>query len=208
MIDLVWLVADKNMEATVGGLLTRGKALGIRDIVCEILVHPGHDPGCYHGAVEFLRGYRDRAGHGLVLLDRAWRGAPADTGEALEQGLGERLRRQLGDGWAEAVVIDPELEAWVFSDSPHVDAALGWAGRDPALRASLRARDLWPVGTPKPPDPKAAVERALRAVRKQRSSSIYRQLATSVSVERCTDRAFLRLKGLLQEWFPGAAPER
>ena len=38
--DLLCLVADKNMEAAVSGLLSRPRALGIRPIARELMVPP------------------------------------------------------------------------------------------------------------------------------------------------------------------------
>lgn len=208
MTDLVCLVADKSLEAALAGLLVRPAALGIRTIQAEIIVHPHRDPGCFHEAAELLRGYHGDAAHAIVMLDRAWEGAPAPTGEELERHLSERLRGEGLAPWAEPIVIDPELEVWVFSDSPHVEDILGWAGRVPALRAWLAAEGLWPEGVPKPPDPKAAVDLALREVRRPRSSSVYRRLAERVSVEHCTDRAFARLRSVLSRWFGTGAGER
>ncbi len=200
-LDLVWLVADKNMEAAAGGLLRRHAALAIRPIKCETLVHPRRDPGCFHEAAAMLAGYRNRARQALILLDRAWEGAPHGSAAELESRLEEALARDFGAGWARAVVIDPELEAWVFAQSPHVDEALGWAARQPPLRVALQYANLWAPQSPKPSDPKKAVEHALRAVRKPRSSSIYRQLAERVTLQGCQDRAFGRLTRLLREWF-------
>ena len=207
MIDLACLVADKNMEAAVQAILARPEAMGIRAIDREYFVHPRRDPGCFHESAEILRGYRDRASHALVLLDHAWDGAPGETGEALEQLLGQALANEFDRDWVEPVVIDPELEVWVFSDSPHVAAALGWADTSANLtganlRTALQEHGFWPEGTEKPSDPKAAVHFALRAARKPRSSSIYRELGDRVSLERCRDRAFLRFKRLLASWFP------
>ena len=202
MMDLVCLVADKNMEAAISGLLERPAALGIRPIATEILVHPRRDPGCFHQAPELLNGYRASAEHALVILDRAWDGVPAESAEGVQEQLEEKLRVAGLAGWSESVVIDPELEVWVFSDSPNVASAVGWAGRNPGLRPALEARDLWARGASKPADPKAALEWALKEVRRPRSSSIYRELAGRVSTERCQDQAFLRLKGILRSWFP------
>ena len=42
--DLVVLVADKDMEHALKGLLGRPRALGIREIEADIRVHPRHDP--------------------------------------------------------------------------------------------------------------------------------------------------------------------
>jgi len=112
-VDLLCLVADKNMEAAVSGLLSRPKALGIRPIAPELIVHPEHDPGCFHDGVEFLRGLRSRAERALVMLDLAWQGVPAE-------------------------------------------------------------------------------------------SASYRQLALKVGTKKCTDRAFVRFRQVLQQWFPAS----
>lgn len=126
---------------------------------------------------------------------------PVDTGVELENLLEGSLRASSLADWARAVVIDPELEVWVFSDSPYVARALGWQASMVDLRAALTAQNLWHEEHARPRDPKTAVEWALRQAKKPRSSSIYRELARRVSLERCEDRSFLRLKGLLGGWF-------
>ena len=143
----------------------------------------------------------------MVLFDVAWDGAPTQDASDLELRLRERLAVAFGADWAEAVAIGPELEAWVFSDSPHVPAILGWSGRSPDLRTALANEGLWPADLAKPPDPKRAMERALTITRKALSSSIFREIATRVSLTRCEDRAFLRMKGILTSWFPSNATE-
>ncbi len=205
MIDLVCLVADKNMQAAIEGILRRYESLAIREITFEIIVHPGRDSGCFHHASELLLNDRRRASHALVILDRAWEGAPAEVGIELENRLESLLQQGGLEDWARAVVIDPELEVWVFSDSPHVASALGWKGDASGLRNALAELHLWNENQVKPHDPKAAVHWVLRQARKPRSSSIYRELASRVSLQRCQDRSFLRLRELLVGWFGGAS---
>ena len=200
--DLLCLVADKNMAAAISGLLSRRKRLGIRPIEHDLIVHPQRDPGCFHQGTEFLRNFRTEAEHALIVLDHAWEGVPADSGPEVERQLEQRLAQAGMEDWARAVVIEPELEAWVFSGSSHVAAELGWTGPSRNLRRALHEQDLWPSGHDKPPDPKRAMEWALRRVAIPRSSSIYRQLAAKVGTKKCTDRAFVRFRGLLQDWFP------
>ncbi|GAB4128036.1 MAG: hypothetical protein Kow001_23030 [Acidobacteriota bacterium] len=197
MKDLICLVADKNMEAAMTEILKRHESLGIREITAEVVVHPRRDPGVFREGVEFVHPLQDKYLHGLLLLDAAWEGAPPHLQEQLE---GELARASLDD-WARAIVIDPELEAWVWGGSPHVEEALGWSGRRPALRAWLEQNGLWAAEAAKPREPKTAVERALWQVRKPRSSAIYRTLAQKASVEQCRDSAFLRLRRTLREWF-------
>jgi len=120
------------------------------------------------------------------------------------------MERRLGEAeWqdrAAVIVITPELENWVWSDSPHVDRALGWDRSRAVLRNWLQEKGFLDAGAAKPAHPKEAVELVLRTVRKPRSSAIYFELAQSVSTERCTDPAFLKLRRCLREWFPPPAP--
>ncbi|MEJ5237357.1 MAG: hypothetical protein WHT82_03255 [Limisphaera sp.] len=197
MSDLVCLVADKDMEAALAALLQRPEAFKIRRISFEIIVHPKRDPGVFREGVDFLRGFQKRFHHGLLLLDARWDGAPTDP----QQQLDRALEAASLESWARAVVLAPEPEVWVWSDSPHVAEVLGWSGRTPDLRSWLAQNGLWVAGTPKPQDPKRAMERALWEVRKPRSSALYRALAGIVSVKRCRDPAFLRLRDALQTWF-------
>lgn len=160
MMDLVCVVADKQIRAALSGLLERPRALGIRPITKEILLHPEHDPGCFHRPALILRGYRQAAEHALILLDHDWDGVPTTSGADLEARIDEKLGSAGMADWAAPVVIDPELEAWVFGASPHVAEALGWT--DPAsLRETLEQRGIWKLDALKPADPKAALEYVL-----------------------------------------------
>lgn len=132
MIDLVCLVADKNMEAVAAAMLDRHESLGIHAISKQLLVHPRRDSGCYHDPVPYLRAFRREAAHGLVLLDRAW-DAPNRSVTELESDVATRLQQEFGGDWAQCVVIDPELEIWLFRRSHQLIDALGWTHVDPGL---------------------------------------------------------------------------
>lgn len=202
MKDLIVLVADKNMEYAVKGLFGRSRDLGIRPIEWDMFVHPRRDPGCLNEAHDFLRPMTRDYDHALVLFDHQGCGRESNSPNELVALVRERLAR---NGWgdrADVVVLTPELEVWVWNDSPHVDECLGWANRQPPLREWLAANGRWPYDTSKPPDPKAAMEAALRQVRQPRSSAIYLNLATQVSLQGCVDPAFRRFIQTLQRWFP------
>ncbi len=201
MKDLVVLVADGQMEFTVKGLLTRGRSLRFRDVSFDIWVHPAKDPGCLRRGHEFLRFFTRQYSHALVMHDREGCGRDRDSRETLESEIESRLA---ASGWqdrAAAVVIDPELEVWVWSDSPEVTTILGWTGRQPTLSQWLEQQGHCALGQGKPQKPKKAVDDALQLSGKRRSSSIFRQLAERVSVRRCIDPAFLKFTALLQQWF-------
>jgi hypothetical protein len=200
--DLVVLVADKNMEFAVKGILTRIKSLGIREVTATFHVHPENDPGCLLRGHLFLRLFLHQSAHALVMLDREGSGKDSCSREDLESEIEVRLSQS---GWGDravAVVIDPELEMWAWSESPHIDSVLGWEGRNPCLRTWLQEKSFLEAGQIKPFRPKEAMELALKTVKKPRSSSIYQQIAQKVSLERCVDPSFVKLKTILQEWFP------
>ena len=100
-IDLVLLVADKNIEYGMRGLLGRPEALGIRPIQFKIYVHPQHDPGCVARAQEFLRPFSSDYNHALVVFDHQGCGreelTPPHIADALRGRLtgGTREQRQL-----------------------------------------------------------------------------------------------------------------
>lgn len=199
--DLVVLVADKNMEAVMAGLLGRPQSLNIRAISFDVFVHPRRDPGCVAGADDFLRPFGDLYHRALVLFDHEGCGREAVPAETLANEVRERLEKA---GWpdrAEVVIVAPELEAWAWTDSPHVARSLGWTAGTPALRAWLVEHGYWQRDAAKPRQPKAALEAALHQVRKPRSSAIYGDLARSVSLQGHTEPAFLRLTQALQRWF-------
>lgn len=205
--DLVVLVSDKNMEFAIRGLLSRHKALGIRPVDYEAFFHPEKDPGCFLRGHDFLRLFCGRFSYALVMFDREGCGRDAVPVSELEAEVEERLARS---GWGSrgaAIVLDPELDVWVWVDSPHVDSVLGWQGKSPTLREWLANTGLWPRNALKPLHPKFALEEALRLVRKPRSSSLYRDLAERVTLSGCTDSAFARFKITLQRWFLFSLPQ-
>ncbi len=200
--DLIVLVPDRNMKAAVSGILNRPRALGIRQVTFQVLIHPQKDPGVLRHAHNFLSPFAGKYERAIVVFDREGCGRELEGPEAIEANVQERLARS---GWADrakAIVIDPELERWVWSDSPEVDNVLGWAGRAPALRPWLTEKGFLEQREMKPGRPKEAMEAALRLVRRPRSSAIYQALAESVSFRRCTDCAFKKLTATLQQWFP------
>lgn len=199
--DLVVLVPDKNMAAAVTGILSRPESLRIRSVSAEIVVHPERDPGCRLRSPQMLSIFRNTCAHAIVMFDKEGCGKEESSRETLEAEVEADLQRA---GWRDSsavVVIDPELEAWVWSDSPQVDAFLGWAGKTPNLRDSLRGMGLLGEGQMKPQRPKEAMEKALHLVRKPRSSSIYQALAERVSLDRCGDPSFARFREILRGWF-------
>jgi hypothetical protein len=206
MKDLIVLAADGQMRAALERLLeSRNGALRIRKISVAIPTHPLRDPGMIHSGPELLQAQRGNYRHALTICDRHGCGRDKLPREDIERLIEARLTSDWGDR-AAAIVIDPELENWVWADSPHVAEAIGWPGGMPALRIWLRERGYLAEGQAKPSKPKEALEEALRTTRNKRSSSLYQSLAERVTLTGCADPAFLKLCATLQRWFPSAPP--
>lgn len=211
MRDCLFLVADKNMEGMLKGFFSRHAfrhTIGCGhfdfDLRQDLLVaHGQNDPGLYTRANEFLQPYAGTHRHAVVIVDAEWGGSPGE--DAISQRLNAHL---VNAGWLDdsgcAVVIAPELENWVWQDSPHVCTALGFDDAFAVLRAKLEDKGFWQPNEVKPGRPKEAVEWALRQSKKGRSSAIYQQLAMKVTARGCTDQAFHTLRNALLRWFPPA----
>jgi len=207
MRDLGFLVADKNMEACLHGLFGRdGWRRSIRcgrvDVAStDVHVAAGHnDPGLYARGDELLRPFVGKYLHMVIMVDAEWEGSPG------AQVIRARVDRHLtAAGWSDrkglALVLEPEVDVWLWTRTDHTAKALGWE-RWSELDGPLATQALWAQGQAKPPRPKEAAEWALRQRRKPRSSLVYRRLAESVGLGRCTDEAFLTLKNALCRWFP------
>ena len=204
---LVALVADRDIEESLAKLFGRPERLGIRPFRFAITRHPDRDAGCRADAANFLRQFLRTCHHALVVFDRHGCGSTSSR-EDIESTVEWNLARNGWESRARAVVIDPELEEWVWSGSPVVSAALGWERRYDDLRSWLAQRGLWDDGLPKPNDPKAAMDHALkgasRATRRRRSARIFGEIAAATPFEGCEDPAFKKLTATLREWFPEA----
>ena len=198
--DLIVLSSCTNSKFALQGIIESHAKLGIRRVTVDYVVHPNKDPGCLSQSVELLRAQHSRFSYALVVFDRDGCGQNANP-DILEGSVKQSLESNGWSGRCEVVVIEPELDVWVWSDSPQVDANLGWFGRIPALRSWLADEGHWPQNVPKPPRPKEALEDALRVSKKRRTSKIYNDLAKGVSFQRCTDPAFNKLCNTLRLWF-------
>ena len=136
----------------------------------------------------------------VVVLDAKWEGSPgaANIRTHIESMLS-------ANGWGvdrfAVIVIDPELENWIWQRSIHVAKEIGFDGIDD-MYSDIDLRRAWPDEQYKPTSPKETLEIILRKKRIPRSSAIYKNITAQVSVSDCRDSAFLHLVGKLREWFP------
>jgi hypothetical protein len=201
MKDLVVVVADHNTEQAISALLQRNKALQIRAIDFDIFVHPERDPGVLQRGVALLNQIDalQKYHYALLMFDREGCGKETLASSNLEQLVQGDLDANGWQGRSAVVVIDPELEAWVFSNSPHVVEVFA-DGDEELFRRILNSFPQTPLG--KPQRPKEAVEKLLRQKAIVRSSALYGELASKVSLKGCADPAFQKFCAFLQGWFP------
>ena len=147
-----------------------------------------------------LRGFTGSHKRAVVVLDAAWEGSPGAGA------IRNKIEADLRAYWSEylVVVIDPEIEVWMWQDNLHICAALG-APDYAVLRTDLEAKGFWTPGQTKPHMPKEAMEFALKQARRPKSAALYGRIASKVSTKACEDPAFATLKVGLAAWFEGNA---
>lgn len=210
--DLFVALPDLDAENVVKTLLTeRQEALDIVLEFCpancpsgDLLRYNRRDSGCARDAVNILRPVQQSHRHALLLFDHHGSGKEDRAAELLEEEIEEELFR---NGWDKnavaAVVLEPELEAWVWSGSVHVPKILGWGNDSEGLRSFLKQTDFWRTDREKPDQPKEAMEAALHHKGQPGGrASLFQELAKIVSVKHCSDRSFNKFTRVLQEWFP------
>lgn len=203
MKDLFILAADADIAETMNSLLThRRPALGIRSIKFTIVKHMHRDPGCRREAAATARSYVKDHKYALVLFDKEGSGDEGTERQLIQNAVENDLRQAGWESRSKAIVIEPELEIWVWSTSPNVGMVLGWNEEASVLRKWLSEHGLWPEGEAKPPDPKEALERAMRVKNHSPTAETFSSLAKKVSFKKCKDPAFLEVRETLQGWFP------
>jgi hypothetical protein len=208
MRDCIFLVADKNMQFAFEGFLTRPefhKSLGCGvfefNAAADLIVASGdNDSGLYIRAHELLRSYQKTHCHAVIVLDVQWKGTPGS------QVIVDHISNQiLLTGWQDrtfqVIAIDPELETWIWQQNDHVARNLGFSSsidlmKDDSIKAS------WPGGQYKPSCPKETLETVLKKHNIPRSSAIYKQITSQISIRGCKDSAFQLLLETLRCWFP------
>jgi len=201
-MDLIVLAADNTIRASMETLLLKHDRLGIRPIEFEAYSHPHRDPGVFSTAQDFLRQFLKSHDFAIAIFDREGCGSDLVAG-AIRKTVQQKLD---ANGWknrSSVIVLDPEIEAWVWSPSQNVANALGW--RDfRTLKRWLVSQQFLAEEQTKPPKPKEAMEAALKQAKIPRSTAIYVKIAAKIDFENCVDETFLEFTNTLRGWFPPA----
>ncbi len=202
--DMLFYVADKDMEETIKGLLHVLFPEEKLSEFCTILREREHDPGIYKNVGDFLRKFAKDYNHVMVFLDREGSGQDRKNSEEIEREIEKEL---IYNGWDEnqvkVIVFDPELEIWLWIDSPLIAQMLGWDDFH-KLKSRLIDEGLWEKGKTKPHRPKEGMELACKEKRIPRSSSILKKIAENIPLKvlyTCQDPSFRRFIGTLEKWF-------
>lgn len=198
MTDLIVLVPDKPSEFVVRGALARHKALGIRGVTMSVVVDPARDGGVRSRGADILRLYRRSHSHALMIFDHEGSGASTSP-IVLERELDAVLAPMWGAD-AKAIAIAPEIDIWMWGADSHLKAVCGWQRQD-GVREWLRARGFSFNADGKPQRPKEALQAILRESGIAQSAALYQKIAARVTLSRCTDPAFLRVRERLVTWF-------
>lgn len=202
--DLYVLVADADMRQVMSSILRRSESLGIRPIKYSIERHLRRDPGCRQTPLQYLRSISPNYRYSLVMFDKHGCGDDAMRHE-IQRTVERELARNGWEGRSKVIVIEPELETWVWNGSVETSRILGWGRNYASVEAWLSDNGLLPEGAVKPPEPKDAMIAAMREKRTGPiSPALFGRLARSTSLHRCQCPAFGELRDTLQRWFPAA----
>jgi hypothetical protein len=214
MRDIVFLVADGEMQATVEGFFSNN-AFDQRlqcarfefDTKQDLIKHPRKDSGVYQDGHNLLKSYFNTHQYAVVMVDFDFN----DNLTVMDYGqFCENIKtKMLTVGWPEerffVMAINPELEVLMWqSDTRRVENVFGYQGPSGGLRAWLQKRNLWTEGLSKPQDPKAAIDkvRSQSWGRKKTHSQIFKRIAKDVSFRGCEDESFNGLLEKIQLWYP------
>jgi hypothetical protein len=198
--DLIVFVSDKNILFTLKAALERPDSLGIRPISFDFRTHPGRDGGMRTTGVASVAVERARFQHALLMFDHEGCGEMETSATELEARLDYGLRLVWSTN-AKTIVIDPEVDVWMWGADNALRQAIGWPHTG-SIRNWIDQRDYQLSTSGKPLRPKEALEAVLKECRLPRSSAVYKSIASRLSLSRCEDAAFQRLKAQLQAWFP------
>lgn len=203
MTDLLLVTADQDAEFTVKALLKRHlRQFGVGDFTWEVIRNIGRDSGCRTDSVALLRDQIKRYRYVIVLFD--YEGCEPPN-RATKETVADTLERDLArNGWKDrcrAILVDPELENWIWTRHDRMARSIGWKGKD-ELYAWLEQHKWISPDAVKPERPKESFEAAIDITDIAVSASLFEEIATGAPLGKCTDPAFLDLMDQLAAWFP------
>lgn len=199
--DLYVLVADEDQRRVIETLLVRRRrALGIQEVDYRVEKHPQRDAGVFKNGPKFLNLVSREFSRAIIILDAQFGRDPQPSASELKADLAHRIDTGPWEQKPLVLVIQPELEAWVWSNSPRVGEILGM--RLAQIRETGAGHGFWSAGSAKPERPKELLELIVRRTKgRGPAPAEFVALAERVGVDRCSDPAFCELRDTLRNWF-------
>ena len=202
MKDLIVLVADKEIKALMEGLLPKIPVKSeLKPFDFEIESHLMRDNGCANEGHIYLRDRLSKFRFAMVIFDKHGSGQDSITTKSLQEKVEDLLTKNGWENRNACIVIDPELENWVWINNVNLEKAMLWNGDIPLYDWAIQNNWISSEDS-KPSDPKGALEAVLRHSKVKRTSKMYAQIGSTVSYKSCTDPAFQYLITTLKKWFP------
>jgi hypothetical protein len=160
----------------------------------------------FTNAPKWVLGHTKKHRHAVIVLDREF--GTAYDAVFLHDDLVKRIAQT---GWPldrfEVVVIDPEIEAWIWQQNKRVADALHAKSMAEVTAILAAAGYAWTSTVPKlaPNRPKEALEAVLRHKQLRWSSAYHKKITESIPVAKCSEPTFVELRNTLQRWFPPGA---
>ncbi|MDP5132487.1 MAG: hypothetical protein NWQ54_16530 [Paraglaciecola sp.] len=216
MRDIVFLVADGEMQATVEGFFEH-PAFAERlncgrfqfDTKEDLVKHPGKDPGVYQTGHYLLQRYLSTHRNAVVMVDFAFNN---NLQTMAYQQFCETINANMrAAGWPDdrffVMAINPELEVLMWqADTCRIEHIFDYPREKEgmSLREWLQHRNLWAADALKPTDPKAAIDKVRGQPwgRKKTHSLLFKRIAKEVSFRGCEDASFNGLLQQIQTWYP------
>lgn len=216
MRDIVFLVADGEMQATVEGFFentafdTRLQCARFEfDTKQDLIKHPRKDPGVYQDGHKLLRSYVDTHNYAVVMIDFAFN----DNLQTINyQQFCENIKANMSAvGWPDdrffVMAINPELEVLMWqADTSRIEHIFDYPREKKgiSLREWLQQRNLWNAEELKPFNPKSAINIASSQSwgRRKTHSQLFKRIAKEVSFRGCADESFNGLLQQIQGWYP------
>lgn len=206
MKDLFVLTADADMQAVLRSVLRRHEEIGLRPIEFEVDRHTMRDSGMIASGPDLVRPRRGKYRKVLLVWDHLGSGCEGKfTAEESARRVEERLVLVSWRDHASAIVIDPELEDWLWQDPASIGAHLGIS---PATLRKWLTEQQKSASDLLSPRSKMDLEERLRHLfvdkcRRTVSPRDFERIAEQADLAAWEkSKSFQRLMTILRGWFP------
>lgn len=198
------IVAGRKDEVVLKAVLKRWQELGIRPIIFEINRRGSDSIVVREGAMQARIRAREFK-HFLCLWDHKDSGKGNEPPSQVQDELQEHLNRRRLQNREKALVIDPELEIWLWQDKKAIARVLGISQKQLARclnrwqSANFPKRTLEQILSK---FPKEALEEVCQEAREKLTAALYQRIAHTADLSLwASEQGFQQLCQTLLNWF-------